>query len=130
MDHSGNDVRIDKWLWAARFFKTRALAIEAIKQGRVQCNKSRPKPSRNVRVGDLLIVEKADMQFEIEVLVLSDKRGAAPIAQTLYAESETSRKVREDGAALRKAQRLSSPTPPPHKPGKHQRQQIRQFLGK
>ena len=87
-------VRIDKWLWAARFFKTRSLASRACELGRVQSNGQSVKPSRDVRVGDMLQVKNDSGEFQIEILALSEVRGPAPIAQTLYRETEASRALR------------------------------------
>src|SRR5271168_1372580 len=98
-----NGVRIDKWLWAARFFKTRSLASKACELGRVQSNGQPVKPSRDVRVGDLLQVKNDSGEFQVEVLVLSEMRGPASIAQTLYRETEASRALRLKLAAERKA---------------------------
>lgn len=123
-------VRIDKWLWAARFYKTRSLAVDAIKQGRVQCNRERPKPSRMLRVGDALVIEKGDLRFEIAVLEVSEQRRPARVAQQLYRESEESRRQREQQSAQRRAQRLSAPLPPQTRPDKHARQRIRRLMGK
>ena len=123
-------VRIDKWLWAARFFKTRGLATEAIKLGRVQVNKARPKPSRIVQLGDQLCIEKGDTVFRVEILKLSEQRGPTKIAQTLYQETEDSLKQRAEQAELRRAQRLSAPQAPQSRPDKHDRQRIRKLLGK
>src|SRR6478735_771512 len=81
-------VRIDKWLWAARFFKTRALAARACELGRIECNEQKAKASREVRVGDLLHVKNDAGDFQLEVLLLSEIRGPAAVAQTLYVESE------------------------------------------
>lgn len=130
MNDSTHSVRIDKWLWAARFFKTRGLAVDAIKQGRVHCNRDRPKPSRMLHVGDQLRVEKSGMVFEFEVIALSDQRGPASVAQTLYQESAESKRQREVKSAERRAQRLSAPLPPQTRPDKHARQRIRRLLGK
>lgn len=77
-------LRVDKWLWAARFFKTRGAALDAIKGGKVELNGHKPKPSKTVAVGDVLKVTQAHRQVDITVLVLSDKRGNAEMAQTLY----------------------------------------------
>src|ERR1700683_4819569 len=96
-------VRIDKWLWAARFFKTRSLASRACELGRVESNGQHVKPSRDVRVGDLLQVKNDSGEFQIEVLALSEMRGPAPIAQALYRETAASRELREKIAAERKA---------------------------
>jgi ribosome-associated heat shock protein Hsp15 len=95
-------VRIDKWLWAARFFKTRSLAARACELGRIESNGQPAKPSREVRVGDLLQVKNDSGDFRVEVLVLSELRGPAPVAQTLYRETEASRELRLKVAAERK----------------------------
>jgi ribosome-associated heat shock protein Hsp15 len=96
-------VRIDKWLWAARFFKTRALASRACELGRVASNGQPSKPSREVRVGDLLQIKNDSGDFQVEVLLLSEMRGPAPVAQTLYRETEASRELRLKAAEERKA---------------------------
>jgi len=96
-------VRIDKWLWAARFFKTRALASRACELGRIDANGQSVKPSRDVRVGDLLRVKNESGEFLVEVLQLSDMRGPAPVAQTLYRETEASRELRLKLTEQRKA---------------------------
>src|ERR1700691_1188018 len=98
-------VRIDKWLWAARFFKTRALAARACGLGRIQSNGQLAKAAREVRIGDMLRVTNDGGDFEIEVLLLSDVRGPASVAQTLYRETEASRELRLKVAAGRKAMR-------------------------
>jgi ribosome-associated heat shock protein Hsp15 len=104
MENSGPPrVRIDKWLWAARFFKTRALASRACELGRVQCNEQPVKPSREVRVGDLLRVKNGSGDFEVKVVGLSEMRGPAPVAQTLYSETEASRELRRKLAEERRA---------------------------
>jgi ribosome-associated heat shock protein Hsp15 len=95
-------VRIDKWLWAARFFKTRSLAARACELGRVECNGQATKPSREIRVGDILEVKNESGEFQVEVLALSELRGPAPIAQTLYRETEGSRERRLKLAEERK----------------------------
>lgn len=95
-------MRIDKWLWAARFFKTRALAARACELGRIECNSQQAKPSRDVRVGDSLRVKNDSGEFEIEVLLLSQMRGPAAAAQTLYRETEESREKRMRLAEERK----------------------------
>lgn len=91
--------RIDKWLWAARFFKTRALAIAAIECGKVLVNEVRVKPAKGVAVGDMLEIHVGQVHFVVEVLGLSSKRGAAPVAQKLYRETDESQKRREEIAA-------------------------------
>jgi ribosome-associated heat shock protein Hsp15 len=96
-------VRMDKWLWAARFFKTRTLARRACDIGRIECNGQRAKAAREVRAGDLLQVKNEGGDFEAEVLALSEMRGPAAVAQTLYRETETSRESRLKLAEERKA---------------------------
>jgi ribosome-associated heat shock protein Hsp15 len=96
-------VRMDKWLWAARFFKTRALAARACELGRIECNRQPAKASREVRVGDLLQVKNDTGDFQLEVLLLSEMRGPAAVAQTLYRETEASREFRLKLAEERKA---------------------------
>ncbi len=88
-------VRIDKWLWAARFYKTRQLAIKALKSSQILYNKKSLKPAANIKVGDVLMIKRGVYQIEVEVLALSDKRGSATIAQTLYQETSASIKARE-----------------------------------
>jgi ribosome-associated heat shock protein Hsp15 len=95
-------VRMDKWLWAARFFKTRALASRACELGRIECNGQPAKASREVRAGDLLQIKNDSGDFRIEVLILSDTRGPAAVAQTLYHESDASRELRLKVAEERK----------------------------
>jgi ribosome-associated heat shock protein Hsp15 len=103
-------VRIDKWLWAARFFKTRALAARVCELGRIESNGIHAKPSREVRVGDLLRVRNEGGEYQVSVLVLSEIRGPAAIAQTLYSETEASResrlKLAEEHKAIRQFELL------------------------
>ena len=96
-------VRMDKWLWAARFFKTRALAARACELGRIESNGQRAKAAREVRAGDLLRVKNDSGDFQVEVLGLSEMRGPAVVAQTLYRETEASRELRLKLAEERKA---------------------------
>ena len=96
-------VRMDKWLWAARFFKSRALASKACELGRIQVNGQPVKPSRDVHAGDRLHVKNDSGDFELDVLILSDLRGPATVAQTLYRETEESREARLSLAEARKA---------------------------
>ena len=116
--------RIDVWLWAARFFRTRALAKQAIETGKVEIGGQRAKPSRSVRIGDALAVQRGEERFEIEVLGLSDARGPAKVAQTLYAESEASRQARDALRANRAAERAGYRAPE-SKPDKRARRLIR-----
>ena len=96
-------MRVDKWLWAARFFKTRSLASRACEMGRISCNGRAVKPSREVRAGELLEVKNESGEFQVEVLLLSEMRGPAALAQTLYRETEASRELRIQVAAERKS---------------------------
>jgi ribosome-associated heat shock protein Hsp15 len=95
-------VRIDKWLWAARFFKTRALASHACELGRIESNGHPAKPSREIKIGDLLAIKNDSGDFQVEVLLLSEMRGPAAVAQTLYRETEASRALRLKLAEERK----------------------------
>src|SRR5438309_7364913 len=104
-------VRMDKWLWSARFFKTRSLAARACELGRIQCNKQPAKSAREVRTGDMLNITTEGGDFEVEVLLLSDIRGPARVAQTLYRETEASREQRVKVAQERKAGMIFSPAP-------------------
>ncbi|HSD17648.1 MAG TPA: S4 domain-containing protein [Thermomonas sp.] len=117
-------VRLDLWLWAARFFKTRAVAKHAIETGKVDVGGQRAKPSRSVRIGDVLVVARGEERFEIEVSALSDVRGPASIAQQLYRESDASKLAREQARALRAAERNGF-RPPEGKPDKRARRLIR-----
>jgi ribosome-associated heat shock protein Hsp15 len=94
---------MDKWLWAARFFKTRALARRACELGRIECNGQGAKAAREVRIGDVLQVKNDGGDFQVEVLALSEMRGPAAVAQTLYRETEASRELRLKLAEERKA---------------------------
>jgi ribosome-associated heat shock protein Hsp15 len=122
------NVRIDKWLWAARFFKTRALASKACDLGRIYSNGIQAKAAREVRVSDLLTVKNEGGEFKIEVLLLSEMRGPAAVAQTLYRESEESKAARLKAAAERKAMQEFAPLPE-HRPSKRDRRRIIQFRG-
>jgi ribosome-associated heat shock protein Hsp15 len=103
-DTDTSKMRIDKWLWAARFFKTRSLAIEALDSGKVLVDEARVKPAKAIDVGNLLAIRLGPYTFVVEVLGLSDKRGPAPQAQKLYRETPESIKKREEMAFMRKAQ--------------------------
>ena len=96
-------VRIDKWLWAARFFKSRSLAARACELGRIESNGQTAKPAREVRAGDRLSVKNESGEFEVDVLLLSEIRGPAAVAQTLYQETEASRELRRRRIEERKA---------------------------
>ncbi len=122
-------MRIDKWLWAARFFKTRALAARACELGRVQVNRQPTKPARDIKPGDMLQVSNDSGDFEVEVVALSEVRGPAQVAQTLYRETEASQERRLRVAAERKAMRQFE-QPPAGRPSKRDRQMIRQLRGR
>lgn len=122
-------MRADKWLWAARFFKTRALAVRACDLGRVECGGHIVKPSREIRVGDLLQVKNDSGTFQVKVLVLSEMRGPASVAQTLYEETEESKQLRLKTAEERKMM--------PHfealregRPSKRDRRELERFRGR
>jgi len=121
-------VRMDKWLWAARFFKTRALAARACELGRIQANNQPTKPAREVRAGDLLQIKTEGGDFQVEVLLLSEVRGPASVAQTLYCETEASRELRLKLAEERKATMQFAPAPQ-GRPSKRDRRKIIQFRG-
>ena len=95
-------LRIDKWLWAARFFKTRSISQKACELGRIQVNGTEAKPSRDVKVGDTLRIRNEGGEFVVEVLLVSDMRGQAAIAQTMYRETDASREARAKLAEERK----------------------------
>lgn len=120
-------VRLDVWLWAARFFKTRSLAKDAVENGKIDVGGQRAKPSRQVRVGDALKIARGEETFQIEVAALSDQRGPASVAVMLYREDETSRVLREQQRAQRAAER-GGYRAPEHKPDKRARRLI-QALG-
>jgi ribosome-associated heat shock protein Hsp15 len=121
-----NEVRIDKWLWAARFFKTRALASRACDLGRIESNGQRAKPAREVHAGDKLRIENPSGIFEVEILALSAMRGPAAVAQTLYRETEASRLARLHLTEERKAL-AQFDTLPARRPTKRERRRIIQF---
>jgi ribosome-associated heat shock protein Hsp15 len=100
-----DNVRIDKWLWAARFFKTRSLATDAVDNGKVRLDGERIKPARAVKIDDLLTIDNGSEAWEVTVLGISDKRGAAPVARLLYQETEASVARREHDAEARKLYR-------------------------
>lgn len=124
-----DSVRIDKWLWAARFFKTRGLAREAVAGGKVRLGGNRVKPGRVLKPGDQLSISRGQESFEITVIALSDRRLSAPLAQELYEEDSASLERREAAAAQRKldheahAQRQ-------RRPDKRERRQIIDFTRK
>jgi ribosome-associated heat shock protein Hsp15 len=121
-------VRIDKWLWAARFFKTRAQAGKACDIGRIQANSLKAKPAREVHVGDMLQIENEGGLFQVEVLAVGQMRGPAAQAQTLYRETDSSREARLKLIEERKAMQQYAPLPD-RRPSKRDRRRIIQFRG-
>ncbi|MBL8300150.1 MAG: RNA-binding protein [Rhodanobacteraceae bacterium] len=124
MEVTGESIRLDVWLWAARFFKTRSLAKSVIEAGRVELNGSTAKPSRAVRINDRLRIVRGEDRYEIIVLGLSDERGPAPVAQALYCETEDSRSARLAAAEQRRLE-SSGYAKPATKPDKRARRLIR-----
>ena len=122
-------LRIDKWLWAARFFKTRALATAACDAGHVTCNGQTSKPSRVLKTGDKLHVHSESGEYDIEVLLLEEQRVSAAIAQTYYAETDASRELRAKVAEARKAMFLAEPNFA-RRPSKKDRRLIHSFRGR
>lgn len=118
--------RLDKWLWAARFFKTRAMAQQAIKGGKVEINGASPKASRLVRCGDRLLITKAETRFEIVVDEIGEKRVSAPLAQQMYSETEAGRRVRERQAEDNRLKRAAGAAPD-RRPDKRERRQLRRI---
>lgn len=119
-------VRLDKWLWATRFFKTRGTAQQAIKGGKVEINGASPKASRLVRAGDRLKITKGEMRYELVVDEIGDKRVSAPLAQARYTETEASRKARERLAEERRLKGAAGESPA-RRPDKRERRRLRDF---
>jgi ribosome-associated heat shock protein Hsp15 len=117
-------VRADVWLWAARFFKTRSLAKQAIDGGKIDLNDGTCKPAKAVHVGDVFRISRGEKRLEVEVLALSDKRGPAAVAQALYRESEASTAAREAAKVQRK---LVGAMAPPGRPNKQARRELRRL---
>jgi len=118
------DLRADQWLWAARFFKTRNLAKQAIDGGKIEVNEAGCKPAKALHVGDMLRISRGEERLEVEVLGLSDKRGPASVAQTLYRETESSRVARE---AAHQQRQLIGASGPLKRPDKHARRDLRRL---
>jgi ribosome-associated heat shock protein Hsp15 len=120
-------VRLDKWLWAARFFKTRGLAQQAVEGGKVKLNGERPKPAKEVKVGDRLVIRVAESEWAVTVAALGERRGPAEQARQLYQESDESRARRQEQSAARK---LLAPLPPATKgrPTKRDRRRMERLV--
>lgn len=130
MNEEEGKLRVDKWLWAARFFKTRRLAVEAIDSGKVLVNETRAKPAKAVAVGDMLDIRVGHNRFEVEVLGLSGRRGPAPEAQKLYRETDESKARREAIAAERRSQPQPSFKGRPTKRDRREIEKAREGRGK
>jgi ribosome-associated heat shock protein Hsp15 len=124
-----NKTRLDRWLWAARFYKTRALASAAVNGGKVHLLGQRVKASRSVKTDDCYEIIRGVERFEVVVQQLGDKRGSAQIAQLLYLETDASKILREHQGQQRKLAALAKPQSD-HKPNKQERRKIRSFTGK
>jgi ribosome-associated heat shock protein Hsp15 len=123
-DKPATDLRLDQWLWAARFFKTRSLAKQAIDGGRIDVNDAGCKPAKALHLGDMLRISRGEERLEVEVLGLSDKRGPASVAQTLYRETDASRVARETAQRQRQLLGASGPL---KRPDKHARRDLRRL---
>lgn len=123
------EMRIDKWLWAARFFKTRALASKACELGRIDSNGQRAKAAREVRIGDMLHIKNEAGDFHVEVLLLSEVRGPAAVAQTFYRETDESKELRLKGAEERK-EMLRIGGVAEGRPSKRDRQELQRLRGR
>lgn len=123
-------MRMDKWLWAARFFKTRSLAADACELGRIQSNGIQSKPAREVKLGDMLRIKNGGGEFEVEVLALSEMRGPATVARTLYRETEASVKARAEEAERRKSEPFFEAIFREGKPSKKERRDIDKLRGR
>ena len=127
MSASDDSQRIDRWLWCARFFKTRGLAAEAVSGGKVHVDGQRVKPARPVRPGSVLDIRRGTELFQVTVQALAARRGPASEARTLYDETEASVARRAFEEEARRLARESTPSPPPTRPGKRDRRQLAQL---
>ena len=128
-DQQETAVRLDKWLWAARFFKTRSLAKQAVDGGKVQVGGNRAKAARPLHRGDQLRIRRGEVSIEVTVLELSSRRGPAPVAQTLYQESADSIEARRQSQERARLERLAGGEPAA-RPSKQQRRKIKQFTSR
>lgn len=129
METSDEKIRLDKWLWAARFFKTRSMALQAVTGGKVHVNDQRVKPARTVQVGDELRITRNESIFIVKVLALSGSRRSATLARLLYEESAESIKAREEESEMRRMTHTGY-SAPAGRPGKRDRRKIREFTKK
>lgn len=120
-------MRLDKWLWAVRFYKTRALAAEAVDGGKVHLNGQRTKPGKTVKIGSQLLIHKGDLSWEVEVLELPRQRGPASEARLAYEEGQASKDRRQALVAERRLQRQLAPVQPSSRPNKRDRRLIHRF---
>lgn len=121
------EARLDQWLWAARFFKTRSLAAAAVDGGKVELNDEKPRRSRPVRLGDRIRVRLGPVEYQITVTGLRTKRGSAAVAAGLYREDEASRATRERNAEQHRLAAEMYGAPSPGKPGKKERRELERF---
>lgn len=126
-DADDSRVRFDKWLWAARFYKTRSLCVQAIDAGQVRVNGERAKPARNMRVGETVSIRKSGIVCEVLITGLSDRRGGATDAAKLYCETEASAAAREEALLARRAAEAAQPRFP-GRPTKRERRKLEDFL--
>ena len=129
MSESQTNIRIDKWLWAARFFKTRSAAAKAVQAGKVLLNEARVKPSRAVASGDKLNIRRNEISFIVHVCGLSQNRRPAQEARLLYEETPESKAQREQQREMRRVLKMSD-NPPAKRPDKRERRKIREFIRK
>jgi ribosome-associated heat shock protein Hsp15 len=129
METSDEKIRLDKWLWAARFFKTRSMASQAVTGGKVHVNDQRVKPARTVQIGDELRITRNESIFTVKVLALSGSRRSATLARLLYEESAESIKAREEESEMRRMTHTGY-SAPAGRPGKRDRRKIREFTKK
>lgn len=124
---TADKMRLDKWLWAARFYKTRQLAAEAVSGGKVHLNGQRTKPGKDVRIGSLLDISKNGVEWHIEVAQIPRQRRPANEAREFYTESEQSRAKRQEVTRQLRAERAAAPVRTEHKPNKRDRRLIHRF---
>ena len=124
------EIRLDKWLWAARFFKTRKLAAEAVTGGKVHLNGQRCKPGKNIKIGSQLVISKNALEWDIEVAVIPKQRRPASEAVTFYTESDESQTKRQTLSEQIRLERAANPLRTEHRPTKRDRRLIHRFVRK